>query len=340
VRPDLGDFIAEKTKIPVAPTPKEFIYRPLRPDYLAIPELFENFLTRTYSTLNQDPVQKKVWKETIPEIANSFEFVMHSLLAFSALHLAYLHPEERSHYEFLALIHHQTSIHIAGPILLNVTVENCSALYIFSIVTALITVASSPEPGDFLIRESGIAPWIEMFRGIRAIMMSSREALLSGPLKLMILNGLQRIQSRESEDLHKAKATEPLTGEQELLILQMQIETSTDPESLGIYAGAIEALRKSYSAYYLHDYNSGTTDAFIWVYYISNEYISLLRNQTQESLCIFAFFCVLLHQKNSPWWCEGSSIYLMTQIESVLNEKHRHWIRWPLEQVLYSPSMS
>lgn len=111
-------------------------HRPLVLSPLDFDELLNNFCTETYHTIHRDPVQQSVWKDSVPRIARSFDFVMHSLLALSALHLSYLYPQEES-YALQALLHHQFSIHLARKVLPRITNENCSALYIFSMLLAL-----------------------------------------------------------------------------------------------------------------------------------------------------------------------------------------------------------
>jgi hypothetical protein len=301
---------------------------PLISNTLDSDKLLNNFCTETYHTIHRDPVQQSVWKDNVPQIARSFDFVMHSLLAFSALHLSYLYPQEES-YALQALLHHQLSIHLAGKVLPQITNENCSALYIFSVLLALYVIARPRKPEDLLlVGEMGIAPWLMMFRGTRAIIDNSWESLISGPLAPMIKSGMQRVELQNSANNSIS------IGEEQLMVLQgLIIKTTEDTRLLRIYTEAVEELRKSFMAFGLDQYNHGTTDAFIWVHRVSDEYLLLLREQTQESLCILAFFSVLLHKMKAKWWCEGWSTHLMTQINRLLDEAHRRWIWWPFKEV-------
>jgi len=291
-------------------------------------ELFNTFCTKTCYTLQSDPVQQSVWQINVPKLAFSFDFVMHGILALSALHLAYLNPQ-KDFYVSHAQIHHQISLQKGRKLLSHITQENCFGLYTFSILVAVYTLASPQKLEDFLlVGETGIAPWLSMLRGNRAIMESSGTALMSGPLGLMIENGIRKAQLRES-CMNQTSAEE-----EQLNILQYLIAgTIPDLETFNTYAQAIEELRKSFAVYNIHQYNHGATDVFTWVDRVSEEYLLLLRKGTQESLCIFAFFCVLFHQINSIWWGEGWSTHLMAQISLLLDEEHRQWIWWPVKQV-------
>jgi len=291
-------------------------------------ELFNNFCTKTCYTLQSDPVHQSIWRINVPKLAFSFDFVMHGILALSALHLAYLYPK-KDFYVSRAQIHHQISLHRGGKLLPHMTQENCSGLCIFSILVAIYTLASPRKPEDFLlVGETGIAPWLLMFRGTHAIMESSFAALISGSLGPMYQDGFRRVQLRE------LPTNKPSTGEEQLNVLRHLIaETIPDRTTFDIYVKAIEELRKSFMAFNLYKYNHGATDAIMWVHRVPEKYLLLLRDREQESLCIFAFFCVLLDQMNSIWWGEGWSTHLMTQIHLLLNEEHRQWIWWPVRQV-------
>ena len=291
-------------------------------------KLFKTYRTRTCYTLQSDPMQHSVWQINIPELSLSFDFVMHGILALSALYLAYLNPQK---YFYLshARIHHQISLRKGRNLLPHITQENCSGLYIFSILVAVYTLASPKKPEDFLlVGKAGIAPWLLMFRGNRAIVESSGIALMSGPLRQMLENGHQKAQLRE---LYTNKTS---AGEEQLNVLRYLIaRTIPDLETFNTYTQAIEELRKSFAVFNIYQYNHGTTDAVIWVHCVSEEYLLLLGKGTQESLCIFAFFCVLLHQMNSIWWGKGWGTRLMAQIGLLLDEEHRQWIWWPVKQV-------
>ena len=174
----------------------------------------------------------------------------------------------------------------------------------------------------------GIAPWLMMFRGTHVITDTSRESLISGPLAPMIKGGMERVELQNSANNSLS------TGKEQLIVLQgLIIKATADTRLLQIYTEAVEELPKSFMAFGLDQYNHGTTDAFIWAHRVSDEYLPLLEGQTQELLCILAFFSVLLHKMKAKWWCEGRSTHLMTKISRLLNEAHRRWIWRPFKEV-------
>jgi hypothetical protein len=293
-------------------------------------ELLHNFSTATCYTIHSDPMQKTIWRIAVPRLGFSYDFVMRGILALSALHLAYLQPEKKDFYLSQALMHHGTGLRIATAILPHVTQENCSALYIFSALASIFALASPRKPTDFLlVEESGIATWLIFFRGARSIVRSAEEALSSGPLGAMFKMGARRYQLRDAPpNIHS------IEEEQFQQLQRLMAQAVMDEGRLKIYAEAAEELRKSFTvlSYTPHCYEC--MDVFTWVFLVSEEYLLLLKEQTQEALCIFAFFCVLMQQVDSNWWVEGWSVHLVTQIRHLLDDEHRWWIRWPIEIVL------
>ena len=81
------------------------------------------------------------------------------------------------------------------------------------------------------------------------------------------------------------------------------------------------------------------TDAFIWMYKIANEFFPLLRIPTQEAVAIFAHFCVLLKRLENQWWLNGWADHLISKAYHLLDDEHRLWIQWPIEEIGWLPPL-
>jgi len=298
-------------------------------------ELLHNFCTSTCYTFHSDPALKTLWRINVPHLAFSCDFVMRAILALSALHLAYFKPEKRDFYLSQAMIQHRIGLRKATSVLPHVTDENCTALYLFTAATCIFTLASPRKPGDFLvIGDSGIAEWLILFRGTRSIIETSYEALRTGIMGPMFIIGARRNQPQE--DLFHEHSAE---GEQLNELQQLIRGTAVNEQVLQIYSTAIEDLRKSlFLAYGNGPQAFESSDVFIWLFRVSEDYLMLLRERTQEALAIFAYFCVIPKKLEANWWIEGWSTHLMTRIYNLLDEEHRLWIRWPIEEIGWIPN--
>jgi hypothetical protein len=192
---------------------------------------------------------------------------------------------------------------------------------LFSALTLYFTLASPRKPGDFLlVGENGIADWLYLVRGTNFIIESSEEFLFAGPLGPMFLAGRRRTELKEQLLAQSSVQDDPLHELSTLIS-----ETSLDRQNIPVYLSAINTLR---SSFVFHNKQAPpgheTGDIFFWVFRVPDEYLELLRQHTQESLTIFAYFCVVLKRLDAHWWMEGWSVHLMSKIWNLLDEEHRY----------------
>jgi hypothetical protein len=297
-------------------------------------ELLHNFSTSTCYTLHNDPTLKTLWRINVPQLGLDYDFVMRGILALSALHLAKSRPEHKERYVSLALLHSAAGLRAVTAILPNITKENCSAIYLFSALTFILALATPRKPGDLLIMgNSGPAEWLTLFRGVHVIVQSSQGNIESGILGPMFTSGARRSQLRD------AYASEHSTDKDQLGYLRYAIQqTVTNQHILQIYMNTINELQISFTAAYSGVFDAlESTDVFIFLFRVSEDYLVLLEDRTQESLAIFAYFAVLAKRLEGNWWCEGWSDYLMSKIYTLLDDEHKLWIRWPMEETGWIP---
>lgn len=298
-------------------------------------ELLHNFCTSTCYSLHGNPTLKTLWRVNVPQLGFTYDFVMRGILALSALHLAHSRPDHREKFISQAMLHNQESLRAVTAILPNITKENCSAVYLFSVITFILTLASPRKPGDLLVMgQSGLAEWLTLFRGVQAIVRSFQGELRSGILGPMFSVGTRRSEVR---DAHASGSTE-----EDLHLGHLRFVTRqnvADSHVLDIYMAAIDEMQKSYAVAYSGIFPTlEFSDVFIFLFCVSDEYLLLLRDHTQESLAIFAYLCVITKQLENNWWAKGWSDHLMSQIYALLDEEHRLWIRWPMEEIGWLPT--
>ena len=263
---------------------------------------------------------------------------MRGILALSALHLAHYKTEKRDLFIAQAKAQNQAGLRAATALLPYITQENCSAVYIFSALTCIYSLACPRDPGDFLVLgDSGVASWLTLFRGTRSIIESSTDALHNGVLGPMFIAGARRTALREAAHVI---ASDSSAEEGQLVELRQCIhDTVTDPQSLKIYMAAIDELQKTFTVAYKGPFQTvESTDVFIFLFRVSEEYLIFLNESRQESLAIFAYFCVIAKRLEKNWWSEGWSNHLMSRVYALLDEEHKLWIRWPIEEIGWVPT--
>ena len=291
-------------------------------------ELLHNFITSTSLTLSGDQILRNIWRINVPRLAFSFDFIMHAILALSALHMA-RSPGKRDFYESQAALLYQNGLRLATSLLPHVTPENCSALYIFAALSCVITLASPRKLGDILlVSETGVAEWLLHIRGIRSVIASAEAEIRSGPLGPMFIAGQRRFLIREAHSNDQTVEADQLDK-----LLQHIKENLNNDRDLEVYTAAIRELRGSFNVTYAVGFQGyESADVYIWLFRIPDDYLSLLSERRQEALTIYAFFCVVLKRFDTSWYMSGWCSHILSRIFYLLDEHHRLWIQWPIEE--------
>ncbi|RDW82323.1 hypothetical protein BP6252_03435 [Coleophoma cylindrospora] len=296
---------------------------------LADLELLHNYTTSTVSTITFDPMLRDLWRINVPQLGFEYGFVMRGILAVSALHLAYNKPAKREYYLNLAMHQHQTALRDGIAIVSSVNEENCPAVYIFSILTFLFTLGSPKKADNFLLIESsGVADWLYLLRGTRLIIESCRGSLSDSIIGPMFQIGFRRMAQQEN-----------VAGIEQLKeFRQYATNASTDSEALAVYLQAVDELDRCFALLYHSQIQYvETAHIFAWTFQVSDAFLQLLKEGTQEALAIFAYGCVLMKHLDCHWWMDGWSRHLISRIFYLLDEEHRLWIRWPIEEIGWVP---
>jgi hypothetical protein len=299
-------------------------------------ELLHNFCTSTCFTLYEDARLKDMWKITVPQLGFQYDFVMRGILAISALHIARFVPDKSDYYMTQAMMHYQSGLQTASALLSKIDETNCEAIWIFSNFPLFFTLANAHQTDDFLmIGNSTGAGWLDLIRGASAILSQTHEQLHAGSLGPTFRLGAIRADLREQVAYDFPPDQDPT---QDLRIHMTY--SKLPPESHELCLKAIEELRKSFALFYSSNSKVSNEfgDVFIWLFKVNNGYLDLIRDHCQEAIAIFAYFCVMLKALDYKWWIQGSGVHLLKQIWDALDEEHRLWIRWPIEQIGWIPS--
>ena len=98
-------------------------------------ELLHNFTASTCTTLSLQPVLRDFYRITVPRLGFKCEYLMRTILALSALHLAYNRPAQKEHYQAQALSYHKVASREATGLISSATASNAENLLLFSILT-------------------------------------------------------------------------------------------------------------------------------------------------------------------------------------------------------------
>ncbi|KAI0106445.1 hypothetical protein GGR51DRAFT_517696 [Nemania sp. FL0031] len=294
-------------------------------------ELFHHFITSTSLTLACDSVARSFWRVNVPQLGFSHLYVLKGVFAVAALHLARLRPQQKDMFVEQAMMHHTAASSMALPLITGAKGENFPPIFHFSMLTTIITFARPRAPDNFLLVSDGVVPdWILMIRGVRTLLESEGNAVLSmSSLDALFYAGMKlSIQWENENQEHEG-----------LKDLETNIRNHAPPHKIPDLCEGILTLRRCFNLFYTSGFSEEERmrSALMWLVKIPDPFVELLKSHDNGALCVMAFFCVLLNRLEHFWWIEGWAFHLIERIYSTLDERYRLWIRWPLEEIGWAP---
>ncbi|OQE13660.1 hypothetical protein PENSTE_c050G01178 [Penicillium steckii] len=249
-------------------------------------------------------------------------------MALAAMHLAYIKPEQEAFYIGQADFHHDIALEMGTSELQNITKENASSIYLFSLLICIISCARSRRSDNFWEVSDRIIEWLNLSRGTVSILCSDTQSkfLGEGPLAPLFILGYRKSLAWEAR---------PAYNPQFLVDLRQVLEeTVQDPSELQCYRESIENLGKSFATISeIGSQSCETTDVFMWLVRSHDHYLYLFHQRKPEALVIFGFFCVIIRELDWTWWMQGMGSHLLQGIYIHLGEEHRCWLHWPMQQL-------
>ena len=293
-------------------------------------ELLHHYCVSTCLTLSSDSIMRNYLQVSVPQLGFSHPYVLYCILALAASHLAHFRPESRQYYLAEAAARHTSATSMAAPLLTDIPATQSIPMYCFSILTLFISFASLREDEDSFFDADNVIPsWLTLFRGMRTVMEAND--LYSSSISFLFRRRPDVNQHWESNELNH----DPLTELQD----HINESPSETDETRGYLLKACIDIERSYYFFYGEEYGNETKmrGVFTWMYKVSNEYVNMVRHRNHNALCILAFFCVLLHQMEYNWWLKGWATHLIDRIYTVLDDRHRFYIRWPIQEIGWIP---
>lgn len=170
-----------------------------------------------------------------------------------------------------------------------------------------------------------------LLKGTKSIVAVMGDNVRTGRLAFLFTRSAARNEARREsvlpEDARLRSKLEAFDRLQRLMDAHVR-----DPDHLRTYTTAISLLRDS-SHILEGARHANFSDAFIWVWKVADDFLPLLQAPTQEAVAVLAHFCVHLKELESLWWFRGWADHLISRAYEMLDEGHRLWIRWPIEEI-------
>ncbi len=297
-------------------------------------QLLHHFIAVTCETLGVETISREAWKLTIPKIALSHDFLMHSILAVAALHIAHLRPEQRRSYWERAAMHQNRALELQQEAITNASPDNADALFSFSLLVIYFAFASLKASGSQESEEplAGVIQCISIIRGIRYVVPRIQRWVEEGPLAQLLAFHPGNVKSNHSfNDLETDRYFHRFLV---LCSTSSDMNRTHEFEDIEQYAAAASTLSASFLKVDLvADSVLKTPPFWNWAFRLAPDFLQKLGKLHPIPLVLVAHWCVILAQVRQCWWIQGWVTHTMGQIEQCLPREYHEWLDWPTKKI-------
>ncbi|KAH6672083.1 hypothetical protein B0J14DRAFT_86181 [Halenospora varia] len=299
-------------------------------------ELLHFYTASTSLTFSNAPERRHVWQYVVPKIAFSHEFLLHGLLALSALHLSRISPERKDSLRANASAHHATALPMFRAALESIDSLNCHACSAFGTIIAVYEWASSEHTrGLFFANgkspsEADTVEWVQLLRGSGGIVRCYYEEIIKGPLEPILHWDNAAEHEAESNPTEAAKflALEQLWNATGVSVSAVEVDSLNE---------ALRWLKIIYTIIATpHNNQDPASAALSWPVRVPSLFFLMVNNRQPAALILLSHFCLLLNKVEDFWWVRGMSRRVLQEINEALGEEWETWIGWPLQDLVLS----
>ena len=247
----------------------------------------------------------------------------HAILAISALHIAYLRPEESESYLLLAVHHETVALPLIRSALTELNEENCHVLYACGHLIVKYAFACPHIPGSLVFSSSAgtLSEFVPLLRGAFSVHDHCLPWLAAGPL---------------GSSLEVATNPNPNFGQNpnDPRLAALIPLFSDSSEDASVYHEALDALRRLFAMIATPNQTMSTkTIIYCWPVQVSQRYLLLMSERQPKALVILAHYCIMLNMLDTFWFMEGCAGRVLRQCRQDLSDGWLPHIQWPLSVV-------
>ncbi|KAF4784434.1 C6 zinc finger protein [Colletotrichum scovillei] len=297
-------------------------------------ELLHHYMCHTSITLG-DP---QIFRDVVPPLGFKYDCVMRMVLSITARHLTRLRPDQAGYYRRLAEDYAAAAFPEVAAMLAQVNDDNSQAVYYATVLISLSSFATDPSPGNILLAaaEEDEVSWWALMKGVKMVISTTgledirkeaRAALLCGSSawnepKLSALSVTSLVLQWEN----------PLAEIEELVD---EVYAAEDSIHRPAFAHLKSCYRKLFTAPDEPKVDNEQIPSIIygWLYELRDDFVLSIERREPVPLVLLAYYAVLLQQLEHHWFMEGWSLQVTNGVYAILEDSHRQFLTWPLEQV-------
>ncbi|GKT58074.1 C6 zinc finger domain-containing protein [Colletotrichum tofieldiae] len=302
-------------------------------------ELMHHYTTSTADTLALRTDMQDVWRTLVPQMGYEHPFVLHGILAVSAIHKAHLLPSQREKYLDIAAYHQTRGLEGFRTALFYIGDTNWKPSFCFSSTIVLYVCAlaahGSREPAAGTLSE--ILKLFVLVRGFRSVLLPCQAEVLETPLA-PLSHGIWIVGEHSQHFEHDAPLDSSILPKDifdSLRRLSVFFQTDLPEGSRRDYEFAVSELRKATILLAKAGSQSEVGMLFFFPYTVPSSIITDIQVGNPYVMVLLSYFALLLRViQPSFWFLQGWSEQLFEDIEWRLKDNPRLWsvAQWPKQK--------
>lgn len=294
---------------------------------MSILELMIQWSNKTYLSFSRDEETKHIWQNLVPQEALSYKFLMHGLLATSALQLAsYGGHVSRIQYINKGFIYQNEALTEFQELLSEINKQNVKAIFAYSSILVVYSFGFlhlDNTDGSSLTTDH-IYQILMLCRGVQQIIEHSKASIRDSNFKPIL-------------DFRQVACPLSLPDDAELALHQLHdanttYSTQNVNHNTAVYKEAIDMLKEALNAAYQDQIAQNIVSR--WAIKLPQPFLERIQSLEPMALVIMGFFCVVLHRLKDIWYFRGWGKTVIKLIWRTLEPQWKYLARWPMMEVL------
>ena len=303
--------------------------------------LMHHFSTSTCFTMTDVPEIYPLWQIAIPKIAFSEDFLLHGLLAISALQLQHEkvstpQPTSPSWLD-LARTYQQSALSSYIPKLKTIDDQNCHALFALSAILGGLSYAflKFPEKDEDSSAAfvQNVIDIFDLLVGSSAIAVEGQQWLKKGPLEPLFTDPFKEREPPDpTSDVARSLDALLQADSRPHSPISTSYTSSDAASNQVVYLSSIHFLLRlfpSSTPNTTSPFGSGNPSAaavISWPVFLGPKFLSLLKAWDPKALVILAHYAAALHIREDIWYLKGLGYRLARAIYDVLSIEWRPFV--------------
>lgn len=296
-------------------------------------ELLHQYTSSTYALMSPEVDHYWIWQVYVPKLAFQHRFLLHGILASTALHRRYLAPEsEKEAWMNLARYHQQHALTLYIPLLQTINEDTCHALFAFSLVLGVLCFGmlhATNEGPHALLRQ--LLDVFHALIGTFVVCTEAKQWLYKGEFGPAMASMLPQEHDFVNLRADSKRALEILVDCADRVCDVNSVHAGEDIVSKKrLYLKAINALATVLST------SPGKRQQPIvisWPVMAGSEFMGLVKHRDPLALIIVAHYGVALHWNSRLWMLGGLGTRVIEAVTAEVDASWKPYLTWARDKI-------